>query len=315
MEVTSKGGDFMPNIWTHILFAEDIMDGVNASTEYQATGNYLNLGAQGPDPFFYHNFWPWKKDASINEIGNILHHEACGSFLIDLIAESKDLNKYAKAYVIGFVTHHILDRNTHPFVHYFSGYEKNKHQEFEVIIDTIMMDRYRHLKTWKTPVYQEIDVGPSLDVDVSSLLTKKIISFFPSVVSNIPANFVNAAYKDMKKAFHILYDPYGWKNTLLGNLVSPFSHQPLKSNKDYLNLEHNTWYHSATNKPHQESFIDLYEEARREGLEICSEMLHYWENPTDEALNKIASLLGNISYDTGLHLDKQAVNQFSNPVV
>ncbi|MCD5324933.1 MULTISPECIES: zinc dependent phospholipase C family protein [Pontibacillus] len=305
----------MPNIWTHILFAEDIMDGIKAQGEFQTTGNYVNLGAQGPDPFFYHNFWPWKKDESINKIGNVLHHEACGPFLIDLIAGASELNQSTKAYVLGFVTHHILDRNTHPFIHYFAGYEKNKHQKLEVIIDTIMMERFRHLKTWKTPVYREIDVGPALDVELTAFLTQKISFFFPQVVSSIPADFVHAAYQDMKRAFRVLYDPYGWKNALLGQLVSSFSHQPIASNKDFLNTEHRTWYHSATNEPRSESFLDLYEEARREGLEICSEILLYWEEPTDEGLEKISSLIQNISYDTGKPVSENAVNQYSNPIV
>src|SRR5699024_11620976 len=71
----------------------------------------------------------------------------CGPFLIDLIQVAKQRDKQMKAYVFGFITHHLLDRSTHPYIHYRAGYEGSKHQKLEVQIDTLMMEKYHRLKT------------------------------------------------------------------------------------------------------------------------------------------------------------------------
>ena len=49
----------MPNSWTHILFCDDLIDTVKSSDELSQYSAYMKLGAQGPDPFFYYNFWPF----------------------------------------------------------------------------------------------------------------------------------------------------------------------------------------------------------------------------------------------------------------
>ncbi|MFD1361367.1 hypothetical protein ACFQ4A_06765 [Lentibacillus salinarum] len=51
---------------------------------------YMKFGAQGPDPFFYYNFWPWIKEEPFNHIGLKLHQEKCGQFLMDLVDKGKD---------------------------------------------------------------------------------------------------------------------------------------------------------------------------------------------------------------------------------
>ncbi|MYL32390.1 hypothetical protein GLW08_06415 [Pontibacillus yanchengensis] len=305
----------MPNIWTHILFCEDLIDSIETSEEWTAAQPYLNLGAQGPDPFFYHNFWPWKKDGSVNEIGNALHHYYCGPVLLSMIEQAKQASFSTKAYVAGFVTHHILDRNTHPYIHYLAGYHKNKHQELEVIIDTIMMERYRNLQTWKTPVYKEINVGRLLDREIEELLDKSITLYFPKERNKVAEHYIQSAYKDMKKALRVLYDPYGWKNILLGSMISSFSHQPVKSNTDYLNEKKLVWKHSATNESFTEGFLDLYEQARAEGIGILSELFSYWDSPSEGKRYSLQTMLSNISYDTGKALNLQLTNQYCDPIV
>ncbi len=59
---------------------------------------------------------------------------------MDLIERAKNRDDQVRAFVFGFITHHILDRNTHPYIHYRAGYEGNDHQKLEVFIDTLMME-------------------------------------------------------------------------------------------------------------------------------------------------------------------------------
>lgn len=304
----------MPNIWTHMLFCEDVVDTIKNPTPFSQNEVYMKLGAQGPDPFFYYNFWPWIKNEPVHEIGKALHTKHCGEFLLDLIISAKETNEKTKAYVVGFVTHHILDRNAHPYIHYRAGYKGNDHQKLEVLIDTIMMEKYHNLKTWKVPVYKEIDVGFSLNSDIINLLHTAIKKHYPEI-TRTSSSYIQKAYRDMKLALKLLADPHGWKNALFKSLVSAYSHQPIKDHADYLNMEGKTWHHPATNEACSAGFIDLYDKGRAEGILILSEVLSYWNNESEDSLAKLKDLIGNISYDTGKPLELHLENKYSDPIV
>lgn len=304
----------MPNIWTHILFCEDVVDAVKKPYPFSQYETFMKLGAQGPDPFFYYNFWPWIKDEPVHEVGMALHTQKCGDFLMDLIISAKKMEAQVQAYVIGFVTHHVLDRNTHPYIHYRAGYAGSNHQRLEIMIDTCMMEKFHNLKSWKAPAYKEIDVGRSLNKDVTTLLHETIKKHYPELNRETP-EYIQKAYKDMKLACKILSDPYGWKNTLLQSLISPYSHQPIKNKVDYLNLNQETWHHPATNEPCNKSFLELYDKARAEGIAILMEVQNYWSNAVDESEEILRGLIANISYDTGKPLDLNLENVYSDPIV
>lgn len=303
----------MPNIWTHILFCEDVVDAVKKPYPFSQYESFMNLGAQGPDPFFYYNFWPWIKEGPVQDVGMALHTKHCGDFLMDLIISAKSKSGQVQAYVIGFVTHHVLDRNTHPYIHYRAGYEGSNHQKLEILIDTIMMKRYHNLNTWKAPVYKEIDVGRSLNKEVMILLYESINKHYPGLYRDSP-QYIQKAYRDMKHACRILSDPYGWKNILLKSLISSYSHQPIKNDVDYLNLNETTWHHPATNEPCNQSFIALYNKGRADGIAILTEVQHYWNNKSDD-VTKLRKLIGDFSYDTGKPLNLNLKNKYSEPIV
>lgn len=304
----------MPNIWTHILFCEDVVDAVKKPYPFSQYESFMKLGAQGPDPFFYYNFWPWVKDEPVQEVGMALHTKHCGEFLMDLIISAKDKGGQIQAYVIGFVTHHILDRNTHPYIHYRAGYEGSNHQKLEILIDTIMMKKYHNLHTWRAHAYKEIDVGRSLNKDIIHLLYDCINKYYPDLYKPSPS-YIQKAYKDMKLASRILSDPYGWKNVLLKSLISSYSHQPIKDDVDYLNLKRATWHHPATNEPCNKSFIELYNRGRSEGIAILTEVQNYWNDKDNESGRKLRELIDDISYDTGKPLHLNLENKYSEPLV
>ncbi|MHA6251620.1 zinc dependent phospholipase C family protein [Oceanobacillus sp. CAU 1775] len=304
----------MPNIWTHILFSEEVLDKVPNLQSIAKHENYLKLGAQGPDPFFYYKFWPWIKDDSIQEVGMALHTRNCGAFLQELIEYAKDSSDEVKAFVLGFVTHHVLDRNTHPYIHYRAGYRGNDHQRLEVQIDTLMMEKYQNLKTWKAPVYKEIDLGRKLNQDIVELLSSSINKHFPELDQK-DSNYIQKSYRDMMLALKILADPTGFKNLILGKMISAYSHRPITNDVDYLNLNKTTWYHPATNEPCNKSFIELYNESRMEGIDIITEVQNYWETEAEYSKVKLNNLINDISYDTGKALDLNLVNVYSDPIV
>ncbi|HEY4600064.1 MAG TPA: zinc dependent phospholipase C family protein [Cerasibacillus sp.] len=306
----------MPNIWTHILFCEDVVDTINNTRQvYFTSERVMKLGAQGPDPFFYYNFWPWFKDGPVQEIGTLIHTKRCGPFLIDLITTAKEMDDNVQAFVFGFITHHILDRHTHPYIHYRAGYKGSNHQRLEIIIDTLMMDKYHHLKTWKSPVNNEINVGFSMPKAIVSLLHETIHKHYPDRALSSD-NYIQKSYRDLKRAQRILYDPYGWKNVLLKSFISAYSLRPVTDDKDFLNLNHTVWHHPATKESSTKSFIDLYNQSKIDACEIMPMVLSYWTSPNQKHPDdQLIALIDDISYDTGKPVALGIENKYSDPLI
>lgn len=286
----------MPNIWTHILFADELAEksGVDV-TNYE---KFFHLGAQGPDPFFYYNFWPWSKDKSVTRLGSLLHKEKCGVFFRELLmtVKSSEHDPILKYYALGFIAHHILDRNAHPYIIHKSGEEKNQHQVLETTIDTLLA-KEQGILTWKTPVYQRIYVGKNLPSQIIELhvhLMEQVYSLTDDVAVK-----VNKSYRDMIRALKVLYDPTGLKNKLLGQMISPFSHnQNYLPNVDYLNIKKTKWFHPVDNSEESnESFYEILDRAKEEGVKTLQAALAFYDGYAD--IEEVAELLGNNSYETG----------------
>ncbi|GEL76785.1 zinc dependent phospholipase C family protein [Tenuibacillus multivorans] len=304
----------MPNVWTHILFCEDVLEYVEIPIDVHEHTNHFNLGAQGPDPLFYHSPWPWTKKSTVNDLGLMMHRRKCGSVLQDMIEHGRLASNETKAYIIGFVTHHVLDRVTHPYIHYKAGYNDYNHQKLETIIDTLMMWNFRNVETWKNPVSERLDVGAYIKPELSSMMEKILQEHFGQVL-NFEEGFFQESYQHMKLALRIVFDPNGWKIKLLSKFIPPISHRPITDRTDYLNEKNEYWYHSATKVPYTDSFIDLYKQARDDAVTLVTAILQYWDRSLDEARSEAFELLGDISYDTGRPLNENCENQFAEPIV
>ncbi|WP_335869581.1 zinc dependent phospholipase C family protein [Bacillus sp. 2205SS5-2] len=306
----------MPNIWTHIIFAEKLSDELpllSFSKEEQA---YYRYGSQGPDPFFYHNFWPWKK-STVPQIGLNIHYQHCGPFLMNMIMEGKKaIDSRINAYILGFITHHILDRTTHPYIIYRSGEERYKHQLLETTIDTLMVKRIRHLDTWEHPAYKQIYVGKTILDSLESFLQQLIKIHFPDSLTNIPTHFVNESYQDMLKAFTFFHDPSGLKNKLLFGKITPFSHRKSFPKADYLNEKKLEWLHPTDDQETScSSFLELFEEALHEGKEILLQVQEYWLKDDLGILSELKDKIKNVSYDTGKDSSVRDQLLYFDPIV
>ncbi|GIO21614.1 zinc dependent phospholipase C family protein [Oceanobacillus sp. J11TS1] len=304
----------MPNIWTHIFFVEDACTSLSSNLHNSSNRQALFLGAQGPDPFFYYRFWPWLSNQKVGQsIGNALHTEKCGPFLMYLIEKAQQASDETKAYVMGFLTHHFLDRHTHPYIHYCAGYKGSKHQKLETIIDTKMALKHRQMELWKHPAYIEIDVGKTLPTEISQLLDTSIRKFYPGLSYQL--SDIQTAYQDMIVAQKLFADPSGWKNKLLKPFIQSYSHRPVNENIDYLNEEKVPWIHSATGEIHAESFEELYTTALDDIVSVLPVVTDYWNDPTESTKKQLNRRISNISYDTGTHLANNFKNRFSVPIV
>ena len=304
----------MPNIWTHIFFAEDACHSLSYDIHHSPYKHALFLGAQGPDPFFYYRFWPWLSTQKTgHDIGNALHTKECGSFLMHLIEKANKQSEETKAYVTGFITHHFLDRHTHPYIHYRAGYQGSKHQALETIIDTKIALKHRQMEIWKHPAYAEIYVGKTLPPAILYLLDEAIRKFYPDL--SFQTTDIQTAYQDMITAQKLFSDPSGLKNKLLKPFIHSYSHQRTDEYADYLNEEKTPWVHSATGEIHEESFEKLYADALHDVVSVLPLVTDYWNELEESTKKQLIRRIGNISYDTGTPLADHYINRFSAPII
>lgn len=301
----------MPNVWTHILFGKRVLG--KSGLPLSGDPKPFQLGCQGPDPLLYYHFWPWKKGKNVNLLGNLIHKKRCGPFLIDLIDKAYH-HPDIQEYVMGFVTHHILDRHTHPYINYKSGTGKYKHQKLEVLIDTIVTDKLEQIRTWEVPVADLLDIGSKLPGIWVSILQETAHRHFPEVTHSLPHGYWQQSYRDMLAALRFFHDPLGLKLILTLGYIAPFRYRRISSRKDYLNVSRSEWVHPAIpEERHQESFWDIWETALAEGTHIIRLVHAYWHN--EESIQPLSRKIGNISYDTGKDCESGLQNRIASPIV
>jgi hypothetical protein len=319
----------MPNIWMHIEYgrklAEEFRDRLPFLRRLEDHRNLYQLGCQGPDFLLYHSFLPWVKNSEVITLGDLIHRRSCGPVLIEFWQRTRCLppaeRELAQLYFLGFLTHHLLDRTMHPYINWKSGYKQRNHQRFEVALDTLFMQKFKGVDTWRTNTSREIDIGDHLPVNIHEILHQTAMTWFPEM-SHLQEECWQEAYRDMLLAHKCLYDPSGWKKTILCGQIHKLFYQPLTPHEvklDYLNEQHKPWRHSALySEVRNESIWDLWEQALEEGRVVLHTLADFLEAPTvteaSRRLSTMAGVLGNRSYDTGKECSSNLINLFAEPI-
>jgi hypothetical protein len=315
----------MPNIWAHLIFGQEVLKALKLKNilEQPMQRNTFNLGCQGPDFLFYHNFWPWQLDKKMNQLGSAMHSKECGPMLVEMVhtMQGRAMDDPAVVYVLGFLMHHVLDRNMHPYVFYRSGFKKWDHQHFEVAMDTLIVKHKLRLETWKTPVWKQVYIGDHLPKGVLPMLNRAAKHLYPELTTHVQESDWNKAYQDMIQAQKIFHDPSGIKRLLTFNQIEPMVFKRKLTHHDYLNEAHKDWRHPVfENQVFTTSVWDMWGPALADGLTVMRAALTFLtENETNYTQQKekddqaLQAAIGNLSYETGLSCEDGLEIQYSDP--
>lgn len=318
----------MPNVWAHLLFGQQALRQLGRETMISSkeSRNAFNLGCQGPDFLFYHNFLPWQTSKHMNELGSEMHSKHCGPVLLDMLrhVRGRPLTDPASAYVMGFVLHHVLDRNAHPFVFYMSGFKKWNHQRYEIIMDTLIARKLAGIETWKTPVWKEIETGGEFPDGIVDMFEAIVRKHYPEHAFSIRREDWNKAGRDMIQAQRLFHDPSGVKCILTFNRIEPFLFKRDNAPLDYLNEARKPW-HCPTdpNEWHNESVWDLWDIALEDARILAGAAFAYLEQEdrvlesgkTGQLELALTEAMGNRSYETGKPCDSGLTIQYVNPII
>lgn len=300
----------MPNIWTHIIFGQEALRAVGRVEwlEREEDSRLFSWGCQGPDPLFYYRFLPWSKDKRMDTLGKLMHEEHCGPFLMELLRRAgQPERERLRPYAAGFLLHHILDRNAHPYIFAKSGFTKWNHQRFEIILDTIVAQRLRGIDTWKTPVRREL-VLPRDSVlfqEVPELLSALAAQLYPEATKEVGVRQWQDSFRDMLLALRLFHDPTGVKRVLTAGQITPFVYKRDNPHLDYCNEQKEPWRDpSEEGAVHQTGFWDHWQAAMEEAVKLLPLALEVMEaeganSSTAVTEAELLRLLGNISYSTG----------------
>jgi hypothetical protein len=330
----------MPSQICHLIFAEDSLResfGPHAEEILQVHGNIFRFGAQGPD-FFYHN---QRTRPTGLKFGVHAHRDGYGRLVSHMIHELRHLESKGyedlaaiKAYILGFSTHPFLDKKTHPFIDYYSGWVEADREEseryyrchifMERILDVLILKIKRDLNIREFSLLPLLDCGAMLPYGIIKTLVKSLNETYPNThYKSRDRRRVENAYID-SMGFYTFIDPLNPQYRQLavqrdrstkGNkrrlaLFHPFE---IPEDIDFLNLENRTWTHPCNDEwRHRESFLELWEAARGETVPALQELHRILEG--DGNPDRAERLIGNQSLTTGLNRHDNYKRRYNDPL-
>ena len=309
----------MPNIITHVLFAQEVQNTCLLEKEKERIQKHQQLyeiGANGPDYLFFHGFniRHFERKSHMRRLGTVAHNKGVNDFYhsaFQSILQEKDeeIKEREIVYLCGHLAHWALDSTAHPYIYYRTG-TKSKiatfcHHKIESLIDAIM------LKDKKGMTIKDYKVFEICDSDV--LQAQAIARIYIPIARNIyqieaqPYEIVEAL-NDWHFMQKLLYDGGGKKVRTLqkmealtgmhgaatGLIIPNEPYDPC----DVCNLLHKQWVHPCdkTNTS-TDSFFDLYDKA----MPICQQAIALFLRALDTKDDRDwLDYLANRNYTEGL---------------
>ncbi|WP_053374693.1 zinc dependent phospholipase C family protein [Paenibacillus sp. FJAT-27812] len=325
----------MPNVWAHFIFGQLVFEklGESALLQTDEQKNIFNMGCQGPDFLFYHRFFPWQRSLALNRLGTEMHNRNCGPVLVEMLDCVNGRPACPKRpdssilYTLGFVLHHILDRNLHPYVFSKSGFRKWDHQRFEIMMDTVIAKKLWGVETWKNAVWKHIDTKGAFPPPIVDAFESIVAAYYAELAPHIRREDWNQANRDFTKAQRLFHDPTGIRRRLTFGQMEPFVYKRGPLPFDVLNEAEQPWLDPVDGSTyHDQSVWTLWDNALSDALEVLGAILIWLrahERPQHTKEDRIhvrqlreaaIALIGNRSYETGLNCDSGAAIGFANTV-
>ena len=287
----------MPSHITHALFAEQVWLRVFGSHPPKHLSPWLVQGSGGPD-FLFSGV---RRQPSAEKWAHRLHHEGYGRVTAALAADVAAAHRKSEppadameAYLYGFSTHAVLDRQVHPLVNYFSGWEDPEdpesdhlrfcHSFMERIIDMIIL---RDMKGLNVKDWNHARRRPAPETNgklLTPLLANAITAAYPGEtdIGELKIGITNAFQDDSD--FFALFDPavpgggpaeaeaMEQRGDLPRRILALFYPEEIPPG-DFLNEDGAGWLDPRSGgRKRRESFIDLYTAALNEASGVMQKV-------------------------------------------
>jgi hypothetical protein len=228
------------------------------------------LCSLGPDPLFYYMLPIRRLNHDSASKGSDLHRQSAFPFLKKGYGYIEDIgDPYKKlilrSYLMGFLSHYILDSSAHPFINDVSKGQLNGHKILEMNIDTLLLQRYEgeHSQKFDFDHYMKIDSSIINTVaDMFSNITGISAACYKKSVDHmrITCNLFRDRFGILKKTASVIEFFTGKKGSLKDLFYCDF----MPNRPDHLNLQ---------KKLHERSFPEIFENALVLYIEVQEHIL------------------------------------------
>ncbi len=313
---------------THAYFALDLYERLSIRSKelLMDEKESLKLFSQNTDVLFFYNITNFKKGKKIRDFGYYTQKKKTYEFFSTLINYIK-YNHYqyspqVMSYLYGMLAHYVLDSTMHPFIIYKTGKFQKKdkstykynhlHNEMESYLDHYLLRLREGINPHRFKCYQFCFQVDSLSKDLIEVMDFAYKEVFH--IENFHQYYWKSA-KQMKFFYRVFrYDPIGIKKgfyqvvdwicprSLLRKVPLSYHINP-KGKKEFLNLEHKTWYYPTDKRiKRKESILELYTKALDKAVKMIQDINRYIYY--DKKIN-LKKVVGNLSYETGKDCDQE----------
>ena len=308
----------MPGLKSHDIFYKELKDRLKKEvlSNYPNYDKY-NLFVQGHDLMLYNSSYKrWRRKLLKNncdlslKMQNYDFSEFVYNYLKLLEKENLLNDESCKAFLMGYISHHIMDAYLHPYIIFYSGdhtpdknYEEWQHGYVENLLDMYLISvkekkDHKTAKIAKDFKYKE------------KYVNKKLYKVFNDAIF-LTYGYTNSG-KVLRNALKEIYmvakiskeDRYGIKLKIFEFLGKFFQgstslsyHRDLSPVDKYLNKEKKYWVNfNDKTKISDKTFMDLYNESLVYTAEIINDLENIYkkENITREDVNNIVPNISSI---------------------
>ena len=264
------------------------------------------LGAQGPDPLFFHQkYHPWRS-GHVCTLGNRMHGQRTAAFLLALLAEARTEVQWA--YACGFLTHYAADTTVHPFVYAWARNEDGtycppKHNLLEAAWDTWV---WQENGGTDAPKYYRTMPEKAELAEIAALTAKAAADVFPEYP--VTAAEIRRAYLDVRRCERVLNSQhgrrrrfFGWLERKLGkpDMITQIVPPATVPEEDILNASRAPWANPwLPEEVRTESVPDLRAAAEAHGAELITAAERF--RSKEMSAEELTALLGDRHYSSGL---------------
>ena len=207
----------MPAIITHYLFAQAVLPPQARGEKCEPVYTW---GSQGPDFLFFSPLLNPLRSRTLVRIGSEMHDRDAArnlSFMADCLRGRQGAAHEALlAYLLGYLSHYILDSTFHPYVYGMQRYYKRMlpeagenyiHRQIETTLDVLFLQRMRQQTIRDFSVASHFVRTPELNAACEMYRTL----FAARYGAHFSVPSISRAFLSLKVLYTLFYSPRGFK--------------------------------------------------------------------------------------------------------
>ena len=295
----------MPEGYTHVRIAKNAAEAAALHINHPEA---FACGANGPDIFFFFEVWKSgrKRRFDLPELGNRMHEEQTGRFLLALMRHAK--TEAQQEFALGFLCHYATDTVIHPYVTAMTKEGMpyggpGGHGYLEIALAS-----KHHEEDYGDPVIPSDHANPMPpSAEMEELADLLHDSLAEAYHLEVKKEWIVKSFQDMHFVRSFFTSRHGFMRSLYG-IAERFiggkgfitSHvSPLKLSRDLPER----WVDPVDGEERTDSLEDLVRSAEERSAYFMKAGKRYFADREEEALRKT---LGSMSYTTGTETEESA---------